>query len=143
MCPALVYTGGGYCEAHLAEKGASRRQYDQTTRKDDPVVAFGAKIHGSSRWQKVRAQYRAANPTCCDPFKRHGEFPPLMHQVHHVVPLAKIFASEDHEQAFAWENLASVCTSCHAELSGMERVGQETAHLFKDRPSNEQSFGFA
>jgi 5-methylcytosine-specific restriction protein A len=142
-CAALVYGGGGYCPSHLSDRAASARVYDQTTRKNDPVVAFSTRIHGSARWQKIRSLFRSANPCCCDPFKEHGEFPPLMSQVHHIAPLSKIFESEDHEQAYAWENLASVCSGCHSKLSAMERAGKETAHLFKDRLSNELNIGFA
>ena len=32
--------------------------------------------------------------------------------------------------ALAWDNLAPVCTACHARCNALERRGETTAHMF-------------
>lgn len=119
-CASLVTSG--YCEKHTRSTG--KVMYDATRRKDDPALANAARIRNSAQWQKVRAIHRAQHPLCCDPFNdvRH----PAPNQTsHHIMPLA----THPH-LAFDLDNLAPLCTRCHAKVERIERNGDATAHLF-------------
>ena len=87
-------------------------EYNRARR--DPVVA---RIHGSARWQAVRAQVLRTEPLCrtCAEAGRTE----LATQVDHLVPLAA-----DLERAFDPTNLAPTCTPCHARKSAAERRGE-------------------
>lgn len=50
----------------------------------------------------------------------------MMDELHHIVGLAV-----DPHRAFAHDNVAPLCTRCHARVETMERDGQSTAKLFK------------
>ena len=94
----------------LRSRRHADREYNRARR--DPVVA---RIHGSARWQAVRAQVLREEPVCraC---ARLGLTEPAT-QVDHVVPLAVA-----PELAFVWANLAPTCSACHARKSAAERV---------------------
>ncbi len=85
-------------------------EYNRTRR--DPVVA---RIHGSARWQAVRAQVLRDEPLCRE-CARLGLTEPAT-QVDHVVPLAVA-----PELAFVRSNCQPLCTVCHAAKSAAERV---------------------
>ncbi len=94
----------------------SRRHADaeyNRARRDRAV----ARVHGSGRWQAVRAQVLRAEPLCraCAQAGRTE----LATQVDHVVPLGV-----DLERAFDPTNLAPTCTVCHAAKSAAERRGE-------------------
>jgi 5-methylcytosine-specific restriction enzyme A len=124
-CPTLVQSG--YCEKHkpVANAGAA---YDATRRKLDPALALAARIRNSAQWQKVRAQHRAIEPLCRDPFGRHTLLPAFNDCSHHIKPLATY-----PELAFDLSNLAGLCTACHARVGGMERRGEDAEALFLQR----------
>lgn len=88
------------------------RAYNRDQR--DPAVA---RVHGSARWQAVRAQVLRAEPLCraC---ARAGRTE-LATQVDHVVPL-----DVDLGRAFDPTNLAPTCTVCHAAKNAAERRGE-------------------
>lgn len=76
----------------------------------NPVVE---KVHNSVQWKKLRAVYRAKHPLCADPFGIHARFGrvEVAAAVHHKIPIA-----QRPDLAYKWENLMSVCASCHAKL---------------------------
>jgi 5-methylcytosine-specific restriction protein A len=125
-------TQGGYCAAHQTSRQQSGRVYDATRRQSDPALAEAARIRGSAAWQTLRRFHKAQFPTCCDPFKLHGEYPPLCDQTHHVVPIVK-----EPERALEWDNLRSLCTGCHRQIEAMERRDEPTAHLFPPPPETD------
>jgi 5-methylcytosine-specific restriction endonuclease McrA len=77
-------------------------EYNRARR--DPAVAG---IHGSVRWQAVRAQVLRDEPVCRE-CARRGMTEPAT-QVDHVVPVAVA-----PELAFDPTNCQPVCTACHA-----------------------------
>lgn len=91
----------------------SRRHADQeyNRARRDPVVA---RIHGSARWQAVRAQVLRDEPVCRE-CARVGLTEPAT-QVDHVLSLAVA-----PELAFDRANLQPLCTACHGRKSAAER----------------------
>lgn len=79
----------------------------------DPLTA---RIHGSARWQAVRAQVLRDEPVCraC---ARLGLTEPAT-QVDHIVGVTVA-----PERAFDPTNLQPLCTACHAWKSALERRG--------------------
>ena len=75
-------------------------EYNRASR--DPAVA---RVHGSARWQSVRAQVLRAEPACRE-CARLGLSEPAT-QVDHVVPLA-----DDLSLAYVRSNLQPLCTLC-------------------------------
>lgn len=84
-----------------------------------PELARAAEIRSSAGWQAVRARFLALHPVCgvC------GQ--QLTAQVHHLEPVER-----RPDLALAWDNLAPVCTACHARCNALERRGEATAQLF-------------
>jgi len=84
-----------------------------------PELARAAEIRSSAGWQAVRARFLALHPVCgvC------GQ--QLTAQVHHLEPVER-----RPDLALAWDNLAPVCTRCHAACNSVERRGESTAYLF-------------
>jgi 5-methylcytosine-specific restriction protein A len=139
-CPELVQGGNGLCPAHQGDANARRRRYD-CKRKADHALAYAAHVRGSVRWQKVRALHKAKFPLCCDPFGEHVArgLPAYNEQSHHIVSLAEIYATGQHELAHDLANLAPLCTRCHARVEQMERKGLETRSLFANHDPHAHS----
>jgi 5-methylcytosine-specific restriction protein A len=116
-CPAMASEGSPYCQAHVRPK-TSGADYDRTRRKDDPALSLAASIRSSARWQRLRAYHRRLAPLCV--LCSHPAT-----QTHHVEAIG---ARPD--LAFRLENLAALCSRCHARVERMERSGQPTRHLF-------------
>lgn len=133
-CPALVINGNR-CSAHA--KHSPGATYDQTTRKLDPVLARNAELRGSN-WQKVARLHKQQNPLCSDPFADHAGWPVAVQQSHHVLPL-----STHPHLAFDLENLAPLCSRCHAKVEAMERQGKPTQHLFTPPRGEQKATGHA
>jgi hypothetical protein len=133
----------GYCAAHQPMAHEAGRRYDETTRKDDPALAWANHFRSSSEWQNLRKLYRSVNPCCCDPFKRHGEYPPLGKPVNHIIPLRICFHTGRQHLAREWSNLSTLCYSCDARVGAMERKGEPTEHLFAHCNKEPISIGFA
>ena len=94
----------------LRHRRHADREYNRTRR--DPVVA---RIHGSARWQAVRAQVLRDEPLCRE--CAGLGLTVLATQVDHVVPLAVA-----PELAFVRSNLCPTCTACHGRKSAAERA---------------------
>lgn len=119
---------GAYCADHARPRHVSGADYDRTRRKDDPALALAATIRGSARWQRLRDYHRSLAPICCDPFDEHRSVCTLATTSHHVEPIG-----QRPDLAFRLENLAPLCTRCHARVERMERSGQPTRHLFAEK----------
>jgi 5-methylcytosine-specific restriction endonuclease McrA len=79
----------------------------------DPATA---RIHGSARWQAVRAQVLRDEPVCREcALTGRSE---AATQVDHIVCLALA-----PERAYDPTNLQPLCTACHAWKSALERRG--------------------
>lgn len=99
-CPNLSH--GRFCEEH--EKQEARR-YEKYQR--DPATK---KRYGRS-WKRIRDSYVALHPLC-DQCERNGKVTPA-EEVHHILPLSK-------GGTHATQNLMSLCTSCHSEITARE-----------------------
>lgn len=121
-CPALV-TNARYCASHAHLQGNSGRDYDATTRRDDPALAMAKRIRSSARWTRVAARAKQAWPVCADPFKEGCRRPTAV--INHIVPLRVQPALAFHDS-----NHAPLCTHCDALIGRMERSGQGTTMLF-------------
>lgn len=115
-CTALVPSGA--CDKH--RRVASR--WETERRKDDDAVKF----RRLSDWTKISRLKREMDPLCCDPFGEHKPWPKPAVHAHHIMPVAT-----HPELARSVENLASLCTRCHARVEAMERAGKATAYLFR------------
>ena len=71
-------------------------------------------------WQKVRDAYIKANPLCVDPFGMHVGRAVPAESVDHILSRAKGGDRLD------WDNLQSLCSTCHNRKTGMEQ-GTERA----------------
>ncbi len=89
------------------------REYE-SRRMLDPALAGARRIRATARWRRLRVMKLARDPLCED-CRAHGRGEPAV-QVHHVEGLA-----ERPDLAFAWSNLASLCTRCHALREGEAR----------------------
>jgi len=120
-------------ESRLKEQGGKSRlkSYNERLyefkRANDPALNKAKQIRSSGRWQKVRAEFLKANPLCFDPFDAHVTERVVVpaQQVHHIQGLIV-----RPDLAFYPDNLAGLCTGCHAKLEAMERANKRTAYLF-------------
>lgn len=101
-------------------RAESRRQYDRDRGGE-------ARIRSSARWRKVRGLVLARSPICVDPLGMHQGRVIVADQVHHIEPLCR-----RPDLAFEVDNLAPLCTQCHAAIEGRERRGVDTRGLFED-----------
>ena len=99
-------------------KAQTQREYDRR-RSDTPELAAAARLRNSAAWQKLRAHFLAVHPICGACGKA------LARQVHHLEPLG-----QRPDLALEWDNLAPVCTRCHATCNALENRGEPTAPLF-------------
>ena len=104
-----------------------RRDYDNTTRKNDPALARAKKIRSTARWQKVQRRVLRAWPLCCDPFGSHKKDKATVPsaQAHHVIGLR-----EDPDLAFVLSNCRGICLPCHDAIEKLHRAGKPTQKYF-------------
>ena len=86
-------------------------------------------IYQDRRWKRMRAAKIANNPLC-EKCEVEGRVTPTT-EVHHKIPFQTGRNTEEVERlAFEWDNLMSVCTSCHKELDNKIRRGERSFFLF-------------
>ena len=76
------------------------------------------RLYDSTRWRKVAKMFLDQNPLCSPCLKSQRETPGTI--VHH-----KIEHKGDIELFYNWDNLESVCASCH---SGHIRVSEHVGY---------------
>ena len=103
-CPNLTDRKDGYCEQHA---GWGHRIYKQC-RMDKAEQG----LYQSAQWRKLRALKLARDPLCEPCLKADWIKPAEL--VHHRQPI------KQGGDPFAWDNLESICVSCHnkAETHG-------------------------
>lgn len=97
----------------LKQKYIKKRKRTQTGRKVD-----NSAFYNSQKWRKMRKMYVAENPVCVICEERG--FVSAVEEVDHIIPIRQGGAEYD------WNNLQSLCKSCHARKSAKER------HTMKD-----------
>lgn len=95
-------TGRRYCETHARQEAARYEKYQR-----DPATR---KRYGKA-WRSIRNRYIAGHPLC-ERCGKSGRLTPA-DEVHHIKPLS---AGGSHGE----DNLMSLCTSCHSEISARE-----------------------
>lgn len=99
-CPEL--TDSRFCEQHAKQEAKRYEKYDR-----DPVTR---KRYGRE-WKRIRDRYIVEHPLC-EECKKKGKLTPVQ-EVHHIIPLSK-------GGTHAEDNLMSLCTPCHSEVSARD-----------------------
>lgn len=97
-CPNYSVDGSIYCEMHKKQSDAA---YDKNERAPDHGRNYGRS------WRKLRERYAREHPACEICWKE-GRLTPT-EEVHHIIPLSRGGKN-------AYDNLMSLCRSCHAKL---------------------------
>jgi 5-methylcytosine-specific restriction protein A len=92
-------TDGRYCAEHTRK---ANHDYNQYVREPDSNKRYGAE------WRRIRSAYISINPLCED-CKTNGRYVPA-EEVHHIKPIAEGGSND-------WQNLRSLCKSCHSRIS--------------------------
>lgn len=101
------------------------------------VAKDKATIYNSKEWRELRAEKLRANPICemCD----EQGIVTAAHCVHHRHPIEDSHSMQEMKHwAFMWENLQSLCDSCHASIhkqqgKGSKALSSERAQQRQDR----------
>lgn len=99
-CPML--TDGRFCDEHAKKEAQRYEQYDRD--------AAAKKRYGRS-WKRIRDHHIAVFPLC-DQCQKLGKITPAQ-EVHHIKPLSNGGTNGQ-------DNLMSLCTSCHSEITARE-----------------------
>jgi 5-methylcytosine-specific restriction protein A len=99
-CREIV--AGAYCAAH--QKDADKRRRESFDKRRGSASSRGY----DARWQKVRL-FKLAKDGLCEMCEKRGDISAAT-MVHHIKPIS---AGGD---ALAYENLMSLCESCHDEI---------------------------
>ncbi|MBR3288347.1 MAG: HNH endonuclease [Lachnospiraceae bacterium] len=91
--------GALFCKEHIHLQG---KQYDKFERK------YKHRERYDSRWDKVRNIYIKEHPLCEECLKENKSN--IARIVHHIKPI------EDGGDKYAFDNLMSVCDSCHQKI---------------------------
>ena len=97
-CPALTDSKRGYCDKHSGDRDYKQRRTDEAEQS----------LYTSTRWRKLRALKLQENPFCelCLPKIAPAT---IVHHKHEV---------KQGGDPFEWDNLQSVCASCHRREHG-------------------------
>lgn len=102
-----IEVDGGYCQAHQERRAVDGKERYQRKWKSRPWV----KLYYSPRWKKLSRAKLQANPVCENCGKDIAD------EVHHLKP-----HRGDPVLFFAWENLQSLCKSCHSRETAREKA---------------------
>ena len=82
-----------------------------------PELKKAVEIRNSGRWKRLRMMFIRSHPLCNDPFGTHIKSAAVVPavEVDHVAGLR-----DSPDQAFAMENLQSLCKKCHARKTAQE-----------------------
>jgi len=101
----------------------------------DKVAKDKADIYNSREWKELRIAKLRANPLC-EVCESKG-YVVSAHCVHHKHPIENSHSLQEMKHwAFMWENLQSLCDSCHAAIHKTE--GKGTAQLARERAQQRQ-----
>ena len=102
----------------------------------DKVAKDKADIYNSREWKELRiAKLRSTNGQCEECMKQG--IVTSARCVHHVVPIETARTKEEMRRlAFDWNNLMSLCKSCHARIH--KELGSNTAKIVRQRAEARQ-----
>ena len=109
----------------------------------DKVAKDKSEIYNSREWKELRVAKLRANPLCEQCIK-DGEAVGILGGyirsatcVHHIVPIETARTKEEMRRlAFDWNNLMSLCKSCHARIH--KELGSNTAKIVRQRAEARQ-----
>ena len=101
----------------------------------DKVAKDKQDIYNSREWKELRIAKLRANPIC-EVCEEQG-IVTAAHSVHHRHPIEDSHSMQEMKHwAFMWENLQSLCDSCHARIH--KEMGKGTTQLIRERTRQRQ-----
>ena len=100
------------------------------------VAKDKADIYNSREWKELRiAKLRSTNGLCEECLKHN--IVTSARCVHHIVPIETARTKDEMRRlAFDWNNLMSLCKSCHARIH--KEMGSNTAKIVRQRAEARQ-----
>ena len=102
-----------------------------------------ATIYNSREWKQLTILKKRANPLCEQCIKDGeaigipGGYVKSVECVHHIIPIETARTKEEMRRlAFDWNNLMSLCKSCHARIH--KELGSNTAKIVRQRAEARQ-----
>ena len=102
-----------------------------------------ATIYNSREWKQLTILKKRANPLCEQCIKDGeaigipGGYVKSVECVHHIIPIETARTKEEMRRlAFDWNNLMSLCKSCHARIH--KELGSNTAKIVRQRAQARQ-----
>ena len=109
----------------------------------DKVAKDKQDIYNSREWKELRIAKLRSNPLCeqCikdgDAVGIPGGYIRSATCVHHIIPIETARTKEEMRRlAFDWNNLMSLCKSCHASIH--KELGSNTAKIVRQRAEARQ-----
>ena len=109
----------------------------------DKVAKDKSEIYNSREWKELTILKKRANPLCEQCIKDGeaigipGGYVKSVECVHHIIPIETARTKEEMRRlAFDWNNLMSLCKSCHARIH--KEMGSNTAKIVKARAEARQ-----
>ena len=100
-------------------------------------------IYQSREWKELTILKKRANPLCEQCIKDGkaigipGGYVKSVECVHHIIPIETARTKEEMRRlAFDWNNLMSLCKSCHARIH--KELGSNTAKIVRQRAEARQ-----
>ena len=100
-------------------------------------------IYNSREWKELTILKKRANPLCEQCIKDGeaigipGGYVKSVECVHHIIPIETARTKEEMRRlAFDWNNLMSLCKSCHARIH--KELGSNTAKIVRQRAEARQ-----
>ena len=109
----------------------------------DRVAKDKNEIYQSRKWKELTILKKRANPLCEQCIKDGeaigipGGYVKSVECVHHIIPIETARTKEEMRRlAFDWNNLMSLCKSCHARIH--KELGSNTAKIVRQRAEARQ-----
>lgn len=124
-------------EVRTETKGAETMSKKRNWRGvSDKVAKDKQEIYNSREWKELRiAKLRSTNGLCEECMKQG--IVTAARCVHHIIPIETARTKEEMRRlAFDWNNLMSLCKSCHARIH--KELGSNTAKIVRQRAEARQ-----
>ena len=102
-----------------------------------------SEIYNSKEWKELTILKKRVNPLCEQCIKDGeaigipGGYVKSVECVHHIIPIETARTKEEMRRlAFNWDNLMSLCKSCHARIH--KELGSNTAKIVRQRAEARQ-----
>ena len=111
--------------------------------KNQQQATDKSEIYNSREWKELTILKKRANPLCEQCIKDGeaigipGGYVKSVECVHHIIPIETARTKEEMRRlAFDWNNLMSLCKSCHARIH--KELGSNTAKIVRQRAEARQ-----